>query len=93
MTDALTNDQMLARINGNDMAFPVENLEHTPNNTLQRGLTKREYFAAMAMRCINGMALDHANQPNVEYYKRAAACAVVAADELLSALDRLGEKR
>ena len=36
-------------INPNDMAFPM-NPEHTPNNTIQCGLTKRELLAAMAMQ-------------------------------------------
>lgn len=35
--------------NANDMAFPVAP-EHAPNNSMQFGLTKREYIAAMAMQ-------------------------------------------
>jgi hypothetical protein len=35
--------------NGTDMAFPVPMTE-SPNNSAQFGLTKREYFAALAMQ-------------------------------------------
>jgi hypothetical protein len=36
----------------NDMAFPVLDTTQTPNGTVQLGLTKREYFAALAMHAI-----------------------------------------
>jgi len=35
--------------NAYDMAFPVQP-EFAPNNSMQFGLTKREYIAAMAMQ-------------------------------------------
>jgi hypothetical protein len=39
----------MAAIYPHDMAFPVPQSE-APNNSYQWGLTKREYFAAMALQ-------------------------------------------
>lgn len=36
--------------NKNDFAFPVLDTSQTPNGTNQLGLTKREYFAGLAMQ-------------------------------------------
>jgi hypothetical protein len=84
MADPQANEeQVLAAINGKDMAFPVENVEHTPNNTVQLGLTKRELFAAMAMQG----SFAHYGHSNMEHDRRhVAELCVKQADALLAAL-------
>jgi hypothetical protein len=65
--------------NPNDCAFPADNKTHTDG-----GLTKREYFAAMAMQGLiancyygTGIAVDtHTNE------------AVVLADALITSLNK-----
>jgi hypothetical protein len=62
--------------NGNDMAFPVVlETTRTPNDSEQLGLTKREYFAAMAMQ---GLLSINRDSPIGH-----AAFAVSCADALL----------
>ena len=75
--------------NANDMAFPVV-LEwtRTPNDSEQLGLTKREYFAAMAMQGL----LSHL-PPTNEVFRDAqlrafASRSVLAADALLAELEK-----
>lgn len=65
-------------MNGNDMAFPVLDRTQTPNETEQLGLTKREYFAAMAMQSIAATWDGHIAEM--------AARSVVVADALLKEL-------
>lgn len=69
--------------NAGDMAFPVPP-EHSPNNSIQLGLTKREYIAAMAMQ---GMASDPV-YTEAPYEKGIAMHAVKMADALLAALEK-----
>jgi hypothetical protein len=69
--------------NGNDMAFPVLDKSQTPNDTTQLGLTKREYFAAMAMHgFIASFVGDASPQP-----ARTAEAAAAYADALLQRLE------
>ena len=49
MTSSHTR-KLAAECMSNDMAFPVLDLQQTPNGTYQLGLTKREHFAALAMQ-------------------------------------------
>lgn len=44
--------KLAAECMSNDMAFPALDTSYTPNGTIQCGLTKREYFAALAMHAI-----------------------------------------
>ena len=71
--------------NGNESAYPSQRLDvsGTPREDLQRGLTKREYFAAMAMQ---GMTSN--NSITVE---TVAAWAVQYADALLAELGKEGK--
>lgn len=72
-----------AAVQGNDMAFPVLDRQQTPNDTTQLGLTKREYFAAMAMQgFIASFVGDASPQP-----ARTAEAAVAYADALLKRLE------
>jgi hypothetical protein len=51
LREQLTLREITNMSNGNDMAFPVVlETTRTPNDSEQLGLTKREYFAAMAMQ-------------------------------------------
>jgi len=63
-------------------AFP------TDAKVLRRGLTKREYFAAMAMQ---GIARDWSNDVTNWRIEKMAKCAVEYADALLAALERKPE--
>jgi hypothetical protein len=63
-------------MNPNDSAFPV------PIGTAVRGLTKREYFAVMAMQGLLG------NSSIGKVDKTIIENCVKAADRLLEALDR-----
>lgn len=73
----------------NDMAYPVDSTETTPNNTVQTGLTIREHFAAMAMQAIIGTAAAPCLtgfggcEPNI------AATAVGMADALIAELAKV----
>lgn len=78
---------MSASASGRDMAFPCDPV-HTPNNTIQVGLTKRELFTAMAMQgtlaspntvCASGTAIP-------DFVKAIAVLSVSMADALLVAL-------
>ena len=73
--------------NANDRAFPV------PENFAEPGLTKREYFAAMAMQGIaahpNNAIIDAvAEQEGVRASDAMARLAVLYADALLRALEK-----
>lgn len=70
--------------NGNDMAFPVLDRTQTPNDTYQLGLTKREYFAAMAMQAVvaNPRFAESVSEQQV------AAWATHQADALLAELSK-----
>ncbi len=72
--------------NPNDMAFPVHDVEQTPNGTFQLGLTKREYVATELMACVlaNGSAASEDLLPKL--YAASASIAVAAADALLTEL-------
>jgi hypothetical protein len=52
VTDTFHTRKLAAVCMSNDLAFPVLDLQQTPNGTYQLGLTKREYFAALAMHAI-----------------------------------------
>ena len=67
--------------NGKQMAFPTQ----VVNGELHTGLTKREYFAAIAMQ---GLISKQGEQNNAEIRARMA---VIHADELLKALDSKSE--
>lgn len=62
----------------NDMAFPASR-----STSIQLGLTKREYFAALAMQGIIG---DHLPEEN---YQGMAVNAVLAADALIAELSKV----
>jgi hypothetical protein len=64
-------------------AFPVE-----ASYTASPGLTKREFFAAMAMQ---GIARDWSNDVTNWRIEKMAKCAVEYADALLAALKRKPE--
>ena len=67
-----------------DMAFPVPSGIRTPNDTLQLGLTKREYFAAKAMQAIGTSTSKGAwTAPDAP---QVAQRAVVFADALMAEL-------
>lgn len=94
MTDSLPDDERLAFAASRfdvladrlaSFVFPCKtDLEEGTVEGM--GLTKRELFAALCMH--KGMALTGPdNTPNADFYQRAAACAVVAADALLAALE------
>lgn len=73
--------------NANDMAFPVNSTELTPNNTYQHGLTKREYIATHAMNGL--MATIQPGDAKITHEKLAALVATVCvafADALLAEL-------
>jgi len=72
-----------APITGNDMAFPVLDRNQTPNDTTQLGLTKREYFAAMAMQ---GLLAAESENFGYSDHEKLARAAVVRADALLREL-------
>jgi hypothetical protein len=60
--------------------FP-QNIEHPDGNVTCKGLTKREYFAAMAMQAL-------LSDPNISTtYSHYAENAVQAADALIAALN------
>lgn len=66
----------------NDTAFPVLDQSQTPNSTAQLGLTKLEYFAAMAMQglCANSIPGSHHS------FKQVASEAVEYAKALIGQL-------
>lgn len=65
----------------NDMAFPVLDRSQTPNGTEQLGLTKREYFAAIAMQGWIACGVCSSDE-------ECATNAVAAADALLKELSK-----
>lgn len=67
--------------NGNEPINPVY-FKDGELNCL--GLTKREYFASLAMQGMLANNLNVPNTPNVEYVARLS---VIAADELLKQLN------
>jgi hypothetical protein len=67
--------------NAKQMAFPTQ----VVNGELHTGLTKREYFAAMAMQ---GLISKQGELNNAEIRARMA---VIHADELLKALESKSE--
>jgi len=76
--------------NSNSCAFPVDARKH-----IIGGLTKREYFAAMAMQgLLSAMSgLDNSQfVPNLDNTKYCADLAVDAADELLRALEKTDQQ-
>lgn len=72
--------------NPNDMAFPVDP-EHTPNNSIQCGLTKREYLAGLAMQGVINHVLSKGYSHDTAH-SIAADRAVAFADALLTALSK-----
>ena len=74
--------------NGEQAAYPYEQEFTDGNKSItdqQTGLTKREYFAAMAMQGMVSAGHLKPNQPDVEY---AALLSVLAADALLKELEQ-----
>jgi hypothetical protein len=69
----------------NDAAFSKSAFYHPDGgiDTPQEGLTKREYFAAMAMQGF--FSATHHSDTNVEYF---APIAVQAADALIAELNK-----
>ena len=68
--------------NGNDPAFANSGIE-AANSWAEHGLTKREYFAAMALQGISSY-IDRED----EIVKDAAALSVEMADALIEALNK-----
>jgi hypothetical protein len=79
----------------NDMAFPVLDLSQTPNGTHQLGLTKREFFAAMAMQGLLSSPVEVFDKTFTAASAKLAGLAVAHADSLLAELaketKRVGE--
>ncbi len=71
--------------NGNKPAYPVIEENKEPNKS---GLTKREYFAAMAMQ---GMIAGDSQWSQTHSQYRCAEIAVNYADELLLSLSQAKE--
>lgn len=94
MTDTVhTKRSLAAECMSNDMAFPALDTNYTPNSTIQLGLTKREYFAALALQGLyasNGLPapsdIDPADDRGLRARERRADEAVRAADALIAAL-------
>jgi len=79
-------------ITANQPAFPTDEVVYDSsfglNVTLQKdgnGLSKREYFSAMAMQWI---LANNYLEPNDSTFKYAAACAVTCADYLITELNK-----
>lgn len=78
----------------NEPAFPVP-IHDTPNHGLMPsdypGMTKREYFAAMAMQGMlaNEALINQVEGPSVNYITQAS---IVMADALLAELQSEGDK-
>lgn len=73
--------------NPNDMAFPVTNPVDAPPNrhaSIQLGLTKREYFAALAMQGILS-----SKRINDSYARPYSQCAIHFADALIAELSKV----
>lgn len=68
--------------NANDMAFPVEDTDMTPNNSLQTGLSKREYAAIQIAAGMGAVDESGALWSSIELAERA----VGRADALLARL-------
>lgn len=66
----------------NDLIYPLE--ENNPESVVSRGLTKREYFAAMAMQglCANGHSWEE------DCSNSRASRAVTQADALITELNK-----
>jgi hypothetical protein len=74
-------NQPMTTDNGKRDAFPSD------NDRLEHGLSKREYFAAMAMQGILAFSGDEDPDPIREWdYEAFAECSVKAADALLKQL-------
>lgn len=77
--------------NGNDLAFKDRGYAesemelHYPS----RGLSKREYFAAMAMQ---GMLVNNSAMNPDKPYENISYCAVAAADALINELNKTETK-
>lgn len=72
--------------NGNDPAYPRDNL-----NQITTGLTKRELFAAMAMQGLCSIPFSGMIYQAKEQFKDRADASVKYADALIAALNQ-GEK-
>jgi hypothetical protein len=80
----------MARTNGNDSAFPQEYVE----GQLEGGLTKREYFAGLAMQSMlirpEVYDVDFKADPSTSWLMPRA---VQAADELIFELNKFREPK
>lgn len=70
--------------NGSEAAFPLISPD---GMSINQGLTKRKYFAAMAMQGLLVNYNKHGHFGNSEYQPMVADFAVKCADELLKALE------
>lgn len=70
------------KTDAHDAAYPIINGDYNP----EFGLTKREYFAAMAMQ---GILSDRDNQGYTWNYEAMAADAVKMADQLIKQLNQI----
>ncbi len=77
----MTRDEI--KIIVSQSAFP-QKIEHPDGDIFTRGLTKREYFAAMAMQ---GMLSNNNNITYFTYFEKVAKRSVQAADALIKALN------
>ena len=64
-------------------AFP-QKIEHPDGDIYTKGLTKREYIAAMAMQ---GLLSNNNNSTDFPYLEKVAKKSVQAADALIKALN------
>lgn len=77
----------------NENAFPIVSDDNSRNQTIYVGLTKLEYFAAMAL---SGMSLDHygkfqtneIKEGNITQVEWASRAAVLYAKALLAELEK-----
>lgn len=74
--------------NANKPAFPSEPRSFAPPDSFGSGLSKREYFAAMALQGLMAMPTRDGEDIRYESYARAA---VKQADALLAELDKSKE--
>ena len=76
-------------------AFPINGSVGSSDGDFNPGLTKREYFAAMALQGLSVQAIaGHHNTPEPRNVKEKAEHAVMLADALLAELskEKMGEK-
>jgi hypothetical protein len=70
-------------MDGNDMAFPCLDENFTPNGSIQVGLTKREWFAGMALQGLAAGAQASGSGADMLNCEAMALDAIALADAVL----------